>query len=175
MLRSLQTKIGVTAALLLAGCAVPDQFGLAGQNNVFGQHIVYNTNVDVLFFVDNADGSMTAKMKQLSSGFSPFVQFLISGGFNFHIAVTTMDMSGTGADGQFIGSPAVLTNSTANVVSDFVSNVSVPTVGSPLQRGLQAVQTAFTAPLLTGVDAGFLRPNALLALGFLADEVDDSP
>jgi hypothetical protein len=185
VLRSLQTNLfGMTSTVLvvalssvvfLSGCAVPNQFGLAGQSNAFGQKIVYNTKVDVLFVVDNADGSMTAKMQQLSSGFSPFVNFLISSGFDFHVAVTTMDMSAGGAAGSFIGSPNVLANSTANVVSDFVTNASVPTVGSALQRGLQAVQTGLSSPDTTGVNAGFLRSDALLAIVFLADEDDSSP
>ncbi|MBI2377622.1 MAG: choice-of-anchor D domain-containing protein [Deltaproteobacteria bacterium] len=47
--------------------------------------------------------------------------------------------------------------------------------GSGTEQGLQAAYQALSPPLSTGWNAGFLRPDAYLALIFVSDECDQSP
>ncbi len=148
-------------------------FGLSGVSQSFGQKITYNTSTDILVVVDNS-GSMGSKQAQLSASFGTFIDYMMSSGFDFRIAVTTMDMSGGGAKGTFVGSPKVLTRSTPNLKQAFINNMNVGTRGSDLSRGLEAMENALSDGNLAGVNSGFFRPDALLAVLFLSDEDDGS-
>lgn len=57
----------------------------------------------------------------------------------------------------------------------FAATVIQGTHGSGNEQGLQAVYNALSAPLITDWNAGFLRPDAHLAVVFVADEDDHSP
>lgn len=57
----------------------------------------------------------------------------------------------------------------------FGATVIQGTHGSGNEQGLQAAYNALSAPLATGWNAGFLRPDAHLAVVFVADEDDHSP
>lgn len=57
----------------------------------------------------------------------------------------------------------------------FAATVIQGTHGSGNEQGLQAVTNALSAPLITDWNAGFLRPDAHLAVVFVADEDDHSP
>ncbi len=148
-------------------------FGIQNQAQSFGQQVTINSQVDILV-VTSSTSSMSTKNSQLASSFGSFIDYLSSSQFDFHIAVTTMDMSGTGQKGQFVGSPAVLSRSTANLKQNFINNMNVGTSGSDLPRGLEAMQAALSRTNITGVNSGFLRPSALLAVLFVSDQNDAS-
>ena len=57
----------------------------------------------------------------------------------------------------------------------FGATVIQGTHGSGNEQGLQAAYNALSAPLATGWNSGFLRPDAHLAVVFVADEDDHSP
>jgi hypothetical protein len=159
--------------LWIIGCGSGQQFGLNPDSQSFGQVITYNKQVDLLIVIDTS-GSMAQKQSQLSSQFYPFIDYLVKSGFDFHVAVTTMDMSSGGAQGAFVGSPKVLTSQTPNIQQAFVANVSQGNKGSDLSRGLLSMQTALSDNLLNSKNTGFFRSSALLAVVFLSDEDDGS-
>lgn len=172
-LKYLPAVLTVVGLLFSTACGTPAQFGLNEQTESFGQVVTYNTQVDMLLVVDNS-GSMGTKQTQLSQQLLPFIDYLVTSGFDFRIAVTTMDMSGSGARGSFVGSPNVLTKSTPDLRNAFIRNISQGTRGSDLSRGLEAMAFAISDSKLAGENSGFWRKEALLAVIFLTDEEDAS-
>ncbi len=164
--------LAATVAMTI-GCS-EQKFGLAPESQEFGNKIAYNTEVDVLWVIDTSS-SMDKHQSLLAQQVGLFVDSLNTTGLNYQIAVTTMDMSASGAKGKFLGSPAVLKASTPNLTSVLSSRLQVGATGSPVERGLEAMKASVSAPLATtGTNVGFLRPNALLAVIFLSNEDDQS-
>jgi hypothetical protein len=62
----------------------------------------------------------------------------------------------------------------ATLVSAFVQNVKVGTCGSGKEQPLRAMRNALSEPLLSGPNAGFLRPGARLAVVIVTDDDDCS-
>jgi hypothetical protein len=58
------------------------------------------------------------------------------------------------------------------LIAAFRANVRLGTNGSGKEQGLEAVRRALSEPLLSGANAGFLRPGARLAVVILSDEDD---
>jgi hypothetical protein len=158
---------------MVTGCGSPQNFGLNPAAQSFGQVVTYNTQVDLMMVISTTS-SMGKKQEQLASQFYPFINYLAKSQFDFHIAVTTTDMSANGAQGSFVGATPVLSKSTPNLQQIFVSNVSQGTSGSDLTRGLLAMQTALSPGLLSTKNAGFFRDSAMLAVVFMTDEDDES-
>lgn len=128
---------------------------------------------DILFVVDNSC-SMHNDQVLLANSFNTFINWVTQENVDFHIAITTTDMSATGEKGAFVGAPAVLDNNTPNLVSAFTSNVMVGINGYGVEKGFEAAVAALTPPLSDTVNAGFLRANAKLYVVFVSDENDFS-
>jgi hypothetical protein len=133
--------------------------------------------VDVLFVVRNGP-YMCEKQTQLAGKFQTFITALQQQNLDFHVAVVTTDFTSAQFQGKFVaatGMPLVLDGGTPNLVSDFGANVlAVGSSGSANSQGLLAGLAAVTAPLNAGANAGFLRPNASLAIIVVSDEDDFS-
>jgi hypothetical protein len=166
------TLLGLCGIALVACGPRAANFELlaAGQSTYQGS--TANNKVDVLWVIDNSF-SMLTKQTNLANGFSSFANVFVNKGFDFHMAIITTDVSGTGQNGEFQGAPAIFTSSTANFVSTFATNVQVGQGGDAQAKSLDAIQLALTAPNLTGVNAGFLRSDAHLAIIQLSDADDD--
>ncbi|MES2964255.1 MAG: hypothetical protein V4760_10220 [Bdellovibrionota bacterium] len=164
----------VVMATMTIGCS-QQQFGLDSQSQEFGNKIAYNTEVDVLWVIDTSS-SMDKHQALLAAQVGSFVDSLNKTGLNYRIAVTTMDMSASGAKGKFLGTPAVLTASTPGLTSVLSARLQPGAGGSPVERGLEALKASVSAPLSSagGTNENFLRPNALLAVIFLSNEDDQS-
>lgn len=123
---------------------------------------------------------------------------------DYHVAVTTTDRvfsstqiitlpgqapimlpgeSGTGADGKLLtkgngpdcGMPRkYLQRGDQDVVNKFSCIAKQGTSGSPDEMPLDAMKLALVDRVTDGTNAGFLRPDALLAVVFLTDEEDCS-
>ncbi len=174
-------SIRQTMALLCSGgifvACSPQKFGVQNSAESFGAVATYNTDIDVLWVIEDA-GSMTARQPLLAAQVTPFLNALNKTGLNYQMAVTTMDMGGSGEDGNFVaatGTPKILTSTTPNLNSILQNRLVLGGNGSPVVRGLQAMNAALTPPLSTSGNAGFLRDNSLLVVIFLADENDQSP
>lgn len=134
-----------------------------------------DATVDILWVIDNS-GSMANKRDRLAKSFDQFIRTLTTEQVSFHIGVTTTDMTKTGAgfSGQLIASPTVITNTTPNPVAAFTDHVTMPPSRVEDEQGLAAGLAAVTEPLASGANAGFLRPNANLAIIVVSDEDDHS-
>ncbi len=70
--------------------------------------------------------------------------------------------------------PRILGGSSPTLGQDFTSNVFVGVCGSGKEQGLEAARLALGTPLLTGANAGFLRPGSRLAVIIVSDDDDCS-
>ena len=73
-----------------------------------------------------------------------------------------------------IGGGRILSASSSTLTQDFQRNVNVGTCGSGKEQGLRAAQLALSEPLLSGSNAGFLRPGSRLAVVIISDDDDCS-
>lgn len=128
-------------------------------------------SVDMLFVVDSS-GSMGEEQAALADGFDAFIESFLALEYDFHLAVTDMDYQRTA--GAFFGDPAILTPDTPNLVEQFRENALVGIFGSGSEKGLEAARQALSPAKREGVNAGFFREEALLAVIFLTDEDDQS-
>lgn len=142
---------------------------------------------DVLFVVDDS-ASMVAEQNALGRNFTAFLEAANDGLADFHIGVTTTDISPEGERGRLVplrapGEPAaarsahiVTRASLPNPVEAFRQNALVGIDGALVEQGLEAAALALTAPLTArdGDNQGFLREDASLALVFVSDEDDGS-
>jgi hypothetical protein len=154
--------------------------------------------VDVLWMIDNS-GSMADKQKNLANNAARFIQHAAASGADYHIAVTTSGLipytagwtqcpggASGGEAGRFFpvdnSIPRILTNQTPNVEAAFAALAHVGTCHW-IETGLEAVRLALTPPLIDSADdaatpqpadgnAGFLRPDARLAVIYVTDEDD---
>lgn len=159
------------------------------------------SKVDVLWVVDNS-GSMEERQTNLAKNFQAFIDVFSRSAIDFRIAITTTDIFKD--QGQFRGTPRVLTPSTPDVLGAFAKNIRVGIQGSPYEAGLEAARMALerqaqaNAPKLQQVESckigcasslnptpcraacpdkypvEFLRPEAYLYLIFVTDEEDKS-
>lgn len=157
--------------------------------------------VDVLFVVDNS-GSMLDEQQNLGGNFAAFLTHANAARADYQIAVATTGIEpstgGTtpcpgGASGGEAGRlfpvdnsrPRIIKPSTPGADALFSLNTQVG-VCHWNEQGLEAAWRALSEPLVGNADdprtplpmdgnAGFLRPEARLALIFLSDEEDSSP
>lgn len=152
--------------------------------------------VDILFVIDNSC-SMTEEQASLTANFRSFIQFAETQALDYQIAVISTDMStcpwpvapdrpsrlpqgrcGYFADGSpFERDPSwrlIRPGTEPDPETAFEVVATQGTNGSGIELGLEAAYRAMTAPLITGWNAGFLRPSASLALIFVSDEDDQS-
>jgi hypothetical protein len=160
-------------------------------------------DVDILFMIDSS-GSMLAEQASLQANFPKFMDVLetIEGGMpNVHIGVATPDLgqkasdgigtlpgggcTGAGLDGvlrtaatiagayiidEQAGPSTRNRNYTGTLGEAFAAIASVGSMGCGIEQHLGAVERALTNP----ANAGFLRPEAKLAVIVIADEDDCS-
>jgi hypothetical protein len=150
-------------------------FGVVQDQMEFGQTVKYSKDVDILWVVDTSS-SMSTHQNLLAEQVSNFVASLDTLGMSYQMGVTTMDMSASGAKGRFVsanGTPPVLTPASPNMLSVLSSRLRLGENGSPVERGLEAMMMALSAPnITTGPNAGFLRTDSLLVVNFLTNEDD---
>jgi hypothetical protein len=178
---------------------VVPMFGQAAKNPVNTDEFeqLETPEVDILFVIDNSC-SMSEEQASLASNFSSFIQFADSQALDYRIATVTTDVDGCPA--TTAQRPANLDQGQCGYFADgngdetqqnpswrlitpdeepspeqaFAAVVSQGILGSGTERGLEAAYRALSSPIITGWNNGFLRPNAYLALIFVADEDDHS-
>lgn len=129
---------------------------------------------DILFVMDNS-GSMDIHQNNLAQNMTPFISELVNGGLDFHAGVVTTDMEYSKPGGRLIGTPAFFTPQTPNVATELARRLIVGTSGSAIEQVFAPVMAGLSEPLLSGPNAGFLRPSAQLALVVVTDAEDQSP
>lgn len=195
---------GLAAASLLTACPdrevselKPDQ----GKVEYKDIPVTVNRDLDLLFVIDNS-GSMGEEQDSLKANFPKFIDVLntIQGGLpNVHIAVVNSDMgtvggpavgscNNNGSDGvmrELPNQPNVryisdikddqtgtrTTNYPAGQLAQtFSAMASVGTMGCGFEMHLNSMRRS----LENTANSGFLRPDAYLAVIFIADEDDCS-
>lgn len=128
---------------------------------------------DVLFIIDNSC-SMEEEQNGIGTNLAAFLGFAQGANLDYQIAVTTTDTTQAGEHGVFVGGTRIITPATVNASGIFAANVSQGIEGSPAEAGLEAAYLALSEPLISGANAGFLRPHAGLAVIIVSDEEDQS-
>ncbi|MGZ3806403.1 MAG: hypothetical protein ACXVB4_19485 [Pseudobdellovibrionaceae bacterium] len=184
--KQFRTNFSLALALVsLGGCNHnADSFSLLQASQNFSQSVAtVNNKVDILWVVDNSQ-SMLPLQNNLVTNFDSFISTFQAKGFDFRIAVTTSDAYR--ANPNFVNDPSlsvfrdgvgtnhtgvyVVTPSTPNVVSTFVTNASQGQTGS----GDERVFSSFSATLTNPQNANFVRPDSFFAVIILSDEDDFS-
>ncbi len=129
---------------------------------------------DVLFVVDDSC-SMAQAQAALGAAAGRFAQTLSDRAVDFRVGVVTTDMQSMMRSGRLVGMPTVLEPTTPMFETELAARMQVGTQGSGSEQGVRAAVTAVTEPLVSGPNAGFLRPGAELAIIILSDEEDVSP
>jgi hypothetical protein len=130
--------------------------------------------LDVLFVVDDS-GSMSQHQKNIAIRTPILAKGLVEMHSDFHIGVlsTSVGQYTRGVPpGTLLGSPKVVTPLTP--VDSIAKNLLLGTSGSSTESPFDSIQLAFTEPLLSGSNSGFLRPGARLALVLITDAEDQS-
>ena len=152
--------------------------------------------VDVLFIIDNS-GSMSAEQAALTENFRSFIQFAETQLLDYQIGVVSTEAKNCPRPGT-ADRPPLFEQGQCGYLADGNAAESDPTWrlirpdtlpspqtafavvaaqgidGSGEELGLEAAYRALNPPVSTGWNAGFLRPDAYLALVFVSDEDDQS-
>lgn len=161
----------------LCSCGRAPSFDLYSEQASFAQSLTYNNKIDVLWVVDNT-ATMESHRQNVANQFDSFIDLFVSKGMDFNLAITTTDMRiAKGPEGAFIGSPRVISSgmgSAPKIKEMFRKNMSVAQSDSAQEEGMRAMKTALSPDLLTTLNSGFLRTDAVLVVVFLTDENDHS-
>ncbi len=169
--------IGIIAVALMigvldTGCS-KQQYSLPDESQQFGQTVTYNNKADIVLMVDNSS-SMLQYQSKLAAQVPAMINSLNALGMDYRIVVVTTDMRTNGSGGMFVGSPKILTRSTANLASVLSARVNQGETGSDLERGLDSIRSVLQTSYLSNEGAGFFRDDALLAVIALSNEDDYS-
>ena len=167
--------LGLSISFVLSlSCTSQQQFAIMPSQEVVETNLTYNNEVDVLFVVDTSR-TMSAHQVDLSEQTSYFLDALIDTKLDFNIAVTTMDMRHSAEQGEFVGSPRVLTAHTPNLYQVLEQRIAIMGEGgSSVEQGLASMRTAVEREAAL-FQSEFFRPDSLLVLVFLTNEDDVSP
>lgn len=163
-----------------------------------------SAQVDILFVVDNSC-SMGVFQASLAANFSSFIHEAVVQAYDYHMSVVTHDQGdetpgfdcstqpamrpagmpqgkcGYFADGDPMFTnvdPAwkIITPLTQPSVEEAFNTIAVQgSIGAGIERGLEGAYQALTPPKINGWNAGFLRPDASLAIIVVTDDDDDGP
>jgi hypothetical protein len=172
--------VSVSALLVTAGCS-KKSYTIAPSSENLVQGNLTNTKVDIILMIDNSS-SMNVRQQLLSDQIPSMISTLDAAGLDYHIGVTTSDMSTSGSGGYFIGAgtannPTYITPQTPNGLQLLQNRVKAGENGSDYERGIESVQSAIQNaldPAANNPDKGFWRDDAILSLIFLSDEEDQS-
>ncbi len=134
---------------------------------------------DVLFVVDDS-GSMMEHQKNLSSHITSLVEQITFSNNDFHIGVTSTSGKGSfngGSQyklGELIGQHKIIDPKTPDLQSAIEKNLLLGVNGDAIEQLFSPVLAALSEENQNGVNQGFYRPNAHLAVVFLTDTDDQS-
>ena len=160
--------------------------GEANQNAVQTDTFVQSSQpkVDILWVIDNDDNGQVQQL--VAQNIPSFMQYAESQGIDYHIAVTSDDVCQTASsdDGSFepcshcaeTGTNAeIISPQTPNPVSELSTLIQLGQSGGCDDPLFEPAYEALQPALLSGHNAGFLRPDAYLAIIGVSDGDDDSP
>ncbi len=166
------------------------------------EHATFNQEVDILFVVDDS-GSMSSHQSNLSKNIKQFTaEVQKTQMLDYHIGVVTTSMDGATpydpadpyssgcdspntrwggeracGDGKLVHYKtgiSFIDRHTPNGLNVLEQNLLVGISGSGQESMFDPIAAAVTPPLSTRENAGFLRPNATLAIIMVTDAEDQS-
>ena len=138
--------------------------------NTGGDKVTFSRSVDILFVVDDS-GSMGSHQQSLAKNVALFTQAIIANQIlDYHIGVVSSTMSSQG--GVLRGSPNYVTRTTPNAATVLQANMQPGTSGDTDEKFYEPIKAALTPPQVGGVNAGFFRPDAYLAIVIITDTED---
>jgi hypothetical protein len=128
--------------------------------------------VDILWVIDDS-GSMASKRKTLNGNMESFFNNLKALRVDYQMGVTSTNMVD---NGKLRGAVKIIGNNTPDAGALFEANTSFPASRARWEQGLRMGQFAVSPPNIDAgqPNAGFLRPNAALAVIVVSDEDDSS-
>ncbi|HRK07346.1 MAG TPA: hypothetical protein PLZ57_06220 [Pseudobdellovibrionaceae bacterium] len=173
--------VGLTSLLMACGNKSAS-FDLLAEDATFSQSAAeVNGKIDVLWVIDNS-GSMATSQQALVDNFQSFINRFDANGFDYQIAVTVTDAYKddynatnlsefrSGIPGTSNSGYKIITPSTPDKQSVFVTNAKQGINGSGDERAFQSIRSALNNPL----NGGFPRSDAFLAIIVVSDEDDSS-
>jgi len=149
-------------------------FSLPSEQGGFSGQVFYNNKVDILFVVDNSK-SMLQYQQRLSARVGDMVSALNTLKMDYRVAVTTSTMAKDSTaypiTRKIVGTPAYLTSANINLLTD---RIIVGESGSDLERSLDAMAYVTSVGYLNSIGSDFMRTDALFAVVFISDELDQS-
>lgn len=195
----MRTAIGLVCAL--GACGPSTRNGNAGDDavdaSINGPVVDAKRceKMDVLFVIDNS-GSMGQEQTNLIANFPAFISVLDASGLDYRVAVTTtgrdytytmttplggIPTSQDGGDNGAMLKPAAcnmtkrwIDKADPDPSGTFSCVANVGTGGPSDEMPLSAMRDAFEERMMDNTNAGFRRPDSLLAIVFLTDEEDCS-
>lgn len=138
---------------------------------------VTTPEVDVLWVIDNS-GSMADEQEKLAVNFPKFMDYFLGSGLDYHIGVTSTDVTGTGLAGKLksVGTYRYITPSVPNPEEVFSQMARLGAGGSADEMGSCAAFRAIAqpAPDVQAANSGFYRENAALHVIVVSDETDST-
>jgi hypothetical protein len=168
-------RINVTQAALITDYTV----ALSGQGDIDGTNTdvfmhTEKAQADILFVIDNSC-SMFSKQEALASNFAAFIERLKSKPIDFHVGVTTAEVSSS--IGRLRTVPFTnekfVSNTTPMLEAKFAGLVDVGTNGNP-ESCLESASMALRDPLRATSHSEFLRSGASLDVVCITDAYEDA-
>jgi hypothetical protein len=140
--------------------------------------VYYYPAVDILFVIDDS-GSMAEKQTNLATNVGLFVTEIQKySALDWHIGVVTSSVDGgwgsTAGDGKLVGATRFVDRNTPDIMGTLRQNLMVGIYGSAMEEFFTPIRLALTAPLVSGYNQGFYRPDAFLLTIFITDADDQS-
>ncbi len=136
----------------------------------------FDPKIDILFVIAN-DSSMSTYQQNLVTNSTLFTQEIFQNKtLDYHIGVINAmaDNQGLGSwGGRLSGNYKFITPRTPNADLELVANMKMGSSANDPVALFQVVKQAFTSPVVNQENAGFLRPDAALAVIFLTDTDDE--
>ncbi len=143
---------------------------IESKDKVKGVSLTFEPKVDILFVIDDS-GSMNTHQRNMSRQVDKFTNkiaqnFLL----DYHIGVvtTSMDVFSDGA-GHLLGTPPWIQKTTPNKEAELAARMQPGSNGSGDEKFFEPVMAALSPPVIDGVNKGFYREDAFLAIVYITD------
>jgi len=158
------------------GVPNPPQLETRVREDVITQ--VVKPEVDILWVIDNSC-SMQEEQTTLINNFGAFIGYFLDSQLDWHIGVTSTDMSSGGENGtagtlRRVAGIIYIDEDTPDPIGIFQEMASLGITGSGTEAGIAAAYNAIAVHGDTEQNEGFYRDNATLSIITISDEEDYS-
>ena len=137
------------------------------QDRVKDVTLTFEPKVDILFVIDNS-GSMSSHQRNLARNVMSFTNQITQNLLlDYHIGVVTSDIEQSA--GELIGNPPWVERTTSDRALRLAENMQPGWDGAWQEKFFLPLLIALKPPLVDGVNKGFYRPEAFLAVVFITD------